>query len=155
MIVPRLKRSRRSSRRRPEGFLALLTGGLAVLACGSAWSAERPTQTAETSRSFRYDAKGHRDPFVPLVRDGRIVDVGGLTDRSHMVLYGILWDPGGESIALINDSEAKVGDAVGKYQVKDIRQDAVVLSDGGEPVVLQLTFEASPSKRSPATTQGR
>ena len=60
------------------------------------------------------------------------------------MLYGILWDPGGNSIAMINDGEVKVGDWVGQYQVKEIRQDAVVLDSGtaAEPLVLKIAFDA-------------
>jgi len=61
------------------------------------------------------------------------------------VLYGILWDSAGNSIALINDTEVKVGDTVKGYRVTEIRQDAVVLTNGGEPVVLQIAFETPPS----------
>lgn len=107
------------------------------------WAADESAQ-----ESFRYDARGQRDPFRPLIQDGRIV---GLTGRSSSVetdqpvLYGILWDPGGNSIALINDTEVKVGDTVNGYRVTEIRQDAVVVTNGGEPVVLQIAFETPPS----------
>ena len=102
--------------------------------------------------SFMYEAKGHRDPFVPLVKDGRLIGASQdhPTDGVTPVLYGVLWDPSGNSIALINDAEVKVGDTVGTYVVQDIRQDSVVLSrDGGEPLVLKLAFELSPPSPSP------
>ncbi len=93
--------------------------------------------------SFRYDAKGHRDPFVPLIEEGRVVNVKGSTGSSGNIptLYGILWDPEGQSIALINNTEVKVGDSVGFYQVKEIQKDSVVLNNDGEPVVLHIAFE--------------
>ena len=69
------------------------------------------------------------------------------------MLYGILWEPGGQSIALINDLETKVGDAVGGYQVKEIRRDAVVLVNGGEPVVLSISFD-DPGELPPGDTRG-
>ena len=100
--------------------------------------------------AFRYDARGLRDPFRPLIQDGRVVGVSGRSlstaERDQPVLYGILWDPGGSSMALINDLEVKVGDTVNGYRVTEIRQDAVVVTDeGGKPVVLQIAFETSPS----------
>ena len=97
---------------------------------------------------FHYDAKRHRDPFVPLVQDGRIV--GGLqTGRgdgsSTPVLYGIVWEAGGESVALIDDRQVRVGDAVDDYEVVAIQENAVVLSKGGESLVLRMAFEHAPA----------
>ena len=145
----------------PDRASAFLSGGvitrlvlsLVWLGVGPVWAAERtPTQPA----SFQYDSKGRRDPFTPLVREGKLVNVipGTQLSVSRPVLFGILWDPGGQSLALLNDTEAKVGDMIGGYRVAEIRQDAVVLIDGGEPVVLQLVFETPPSKFSPRTTTG-
>ena len=105
---------------------------------------------------FRYDARGKRDPFLPLVKNGQLVNVGGSAALGgRPALYGILWDPAGESLALINDAEAKVGDVVNGYRVAEIRRDAVVLTvEGGEPLVLQLDFEA-PQKSSSGDRNGR
>jgi hypothetical protein len=106
--------------------------------------------------AFRYDAKGRRDPFVFLVRDGRPVGIAQ-TPREYKltpVLYGILWDPRGQSIALIDGAELKVGDPIGAYRVREIQEHAVVLTNGGEPVVLTIAFETPPSKLSPTTTMG-
>ena len=113
-------------------------------------------QEASEKRAFSYDPAGHRDPFVPLVRDGRLVGVvaGSSIKTDKPVLYGILWDPGGNSIALVNDGEVKVGDAIGGYQVKEIRQNAVVLMSGGVPVVLEIAFDAPPSTLAPGATTG-
>ncbi len=117
------------------------------------WAADDAHTTAEL---FHYDPKGHRDPFITLVREGRRVDVpkGANGATTKPVLYGILWDPGGNSIALINDGEAKVGDTIGGYHVVEIQQDGVVLSNGGEPVVLQIAFPGPGAKGSSDTTTG-
>lgn len=87
--------------------------------------------------------QGKRDPFVPLVRNGRLV---GMARSSTQVgalptLFGIVWDPQGPSIALLNDGEAKVGDTVEGYKVLDITRDTVTLGNGDEPIVLQISFE--------------
>lgn len=129
---------------------------MAVSLAGSQSSAaaEDPAKALE-GVPFRYDSGGRRDPFVPLVREGRLVAAtpGAYVGTSTPVLYGILWDAGGDSIAMINDTEVRVGDTIGGYQVKEIRQDAVVLGNEGEPLVLQITFE-QPPKRSSGTTTG-
>ncbi len=116
------------------------------------WAAEAPPKTRGP---FVYDAKGHRDPFMALVRDGKLIGTqkGTPLDTDKPVLYGILWDPNGQSIAMLNDTEVKVGETVGIYEVLEIRKDAVVLSAGGDPLVLQIDFETPP--KSPHEPKGR
>lgn len=138
-------------RRSGWGMLVLSLGLLLSTGALRATAEEKPTEP------FRYDPKGLRDPFMPLVREGRLVGSAGSGGDAHgqLVLYGILWDPGGESLAIINDRELKVGDQVDGYRVADIRKDAVVLKDGGEPLVLRITFDASaPSSSKTKTTKG-
>ena len=122
-------------------LLILVTG----LVMGPGVRAEAPPP------SDGYDAKGKRDPFMALVRDGRLVWVSATPtiSASSLSLLGILWDARGSSLALINDSEVKVGDMLGDYQVAEIRQDAVVLMRDGEPLVLQITFEPPAPGREP------
>ncbi|MBI2104227.1 MAG: hypothetical protein HYT90_01425 [Candidatus Omnitrophica bacterium] len=105
---------------------------------------------------FRYDSGGRRDPFVPLFREGRLVGTteGVQVDAETPALYGILWDPQGDSIALINDAEVRVGDTIAGFRVKAIQRDAVVLDGGGKPVVLRITYEPAPSEPSPGATTG-
>ncbi len=112
-----------------QGLLGLGVG-IALLAASQAAAATAPTEKREP---FHYDAKDRRDPFVALVRDGRFVGAttGSHADTSQPELYGILWDPGDHSIALLNDQEARIGDVVSGYKVIEIRKDAVVLSAGG------------------------
>ena len=130
---------------------AALVIGLAVCAWTQAWAAEEPPKKPAP---FVYDAKGHRDPFIPLVKDGKLIGTqrGTPLDTAKPVLYGILWDPRGQSIAMLNDTEVRVGDTVGIYEVLEIRKDAVVLSAGGDPLVLQIEFETPP--KSPSSPKG-
>lgn len=133
----------------------LLVGGLFVVWVWN-WAfiglAEEPRQD-----SFVYDPKNRRDPFVPLVRDGRLVSPDPIS-RVHTarpVLYGILWDPGGKSIALINELEARVGDIVDGFRVVEIRRDVVVVTDGSAPIELEITFEEPPADVLPPISKGR
>lgn len=134
--------------------------GLLLLVLAAAVPQVGADDGASFSATFHYDVKNRRDPFVPLVRDGRIVTGtsrdGRLFDGSKPVLYGILWDPGGQSIALINDGEAKAGQIVDGYLVREIRKDAVVLEGAaGEEVVLEISFDAPSSKPLPEHRNGR
>lgn len=143
----RPSRSRRATR-----LLAVLLAAAAAAAARGEAAAPRDAEEAP----FVFDAKGRRDPFVPLVRNGELVNVAGrFGTLDQPVLRGILWDPSGRSIALVNDMEVKVGDLIGGYRVDAIRQDAVVLTvDGGEPLVLQLEFEL-PGASSDTATGGK
>ncbi|PIQ83771.1 MAG: hypothetical protein COV75_05615 [Candidatus Omnitrophica bacterium CG11_big_fil_rev_8_21_14_0_20_63_9] len=134
----------------PNAKFALLTA--LGLVCGAMSAAAEPAAEPAT---FAYDSAGRRDPFMPLVREGKLVSTmpGATGDGSTPTLYGILWDAGGNSIALINDLEAKVGDTVSGYVVKEIRQDAVVLDGGGELKTLRIEFPAA-SKAGPDATRG-
>ncbi len=91
-------------------------------------------------QGFVYDAKNKRDPFTPL--DSRVQGTkGGGAPAGQPALFGILWDPNGNSIAMIDDVEVKAGDEIRDYQVLEIRKDSVVLQRGEEQLVLQIKFE--------------
>ena len=104
--------------------------------------AQEPQEPPAGKEFFYYSAGDRRDPFMPLVRNGVLVQWSAGQDGVRPALFGILWDPGGQSIALINDLEAKVGDMVGEYQVTEIRQDKVILMRAGEPLELVLSAAA-------------
>ena len=118
---------------------------MCMLCCISGAAVREAEPKPMHSLPFFYDAKNRRDPFVALVRDGRPVALSqqSIGEFTKPVLYGILWDAGGQSIALINERETKVGETVNGYRVKEIRQDAVVLEGEGGPVVLRIAFDAS------------
>jgi hypothetical protein len=116
-------------------------------------------ESADASTSFRYEAKGLRDPFLPLVRDGKPIAPSGGSARvtgAAPVLAGILWDPQGTSMALINETEVRVGDVIEGYDVVEIQEDAVVLQGGsGEPLVLRISFESVPPAQTSRSSNGR
>lgn len=128
--------------------------GLTLVLCLGQLGVGVRTVRSEEVEKFPYNPQGHRDPFVALVRDGRIVGVPTLrsTETLRPMLYGILWDPEGRSsIALINDKEVTVGDQVGTYRVEEIRPDAVVLAqDDGGTVVLQVSFDTPDATQPPS-----
>jgi hypothetical protein len=121
--------------------LCAAAAGLSM-SLGVAFAADPPGSKAAP---FHYDSEGRRDPFMPLIRDGRMIGAGGRGAAGELgqpMLHGVLWDAGGHSIALIDDLEVKVGDTVAGYEVSEIRQDGVVLRQGERTVVLTIAFEA-------------
>ena len=145
-------------RRHPSPLTrCLMPLSLAVLIMAFARAGWAVEANAKESTAFQYEPGGHRDPFVPLVQEGSRVGAtvkGTPVEPAKLILYGVLWDPGGQSIALINDKEIRVGDLVADYQLLKIRQDSVVLGKGGEQMVLKITFETPPSKPSSGASPG-
>ena len=136
--------------------LMVFLGGLAMVLMPERRGVAQESRS-NVSGPFEYDAKDRRDPFKPLIQDGHLVPgmgIGRDVEGDQPVLYGILWDPAGTSLALMNDGEYKVGDVVNGYQVVEIRRDAVVITSGGERTVLQITFDA-PSSPSAKHHNGR
>jgi type II secretory pathway component PulC len=83
---------------------------------------------------FTYDSQGNRDPFMPLLtKDGRPITtysrIGSIND---IIVEGILYDPQGASIVIINDMILKHGDSISGVTVKKIEKNSVVLSFKGE-----------------------
>ena len=127
------------------GSLLLTLGGTGVATPPIA--AETPAQTEGS-----YHANNKRDPFVALVQNGHLVTAAesDIPEAALPTLGGILWDPNGHSLALLNGTEASVGDKIESYRVKEIRQDAVILTlEDGRSVVMQMGvgLEESPSKQ--------
>ena len=138
--------------------LGVVVGLVVVIAPGA--FAETPTSSNVWElpvMPFHYERKGRRDPFSPLVVNGRLVKPveGTQTQKGVLNLQGLFWDPTGHSMALINNTEVKVGDHIEGYRVMDIRPEAVIVSDGEKPLVLQIIFDTStPTSASGATSKG-
>ncbi|MCX5687146.1 MAG: hypothetical protein NTV71_00630 [Candidatus Omnitrophica bacterium] len=92
---------------------------------------------------FIYNAKGKRDPFIPLISGS-----GGYTSDAYEAsavedirLEGIVWDDVKGSIAIINGEIAKEGDSVGAIKILKIDKDSVIFEVGGENVKINLNQE--------------
>lgn len=96
--------------------------------------------TLETS--FTYNDKGKRDPFWTLL-GGRGVIINYDKDIlvSDMVVEGVMAEPTGESVAIINGNIVKLGDKIGLFVVKEIKPTAVILEKGQEIFTLKLKKE--------------
>jgi len=92
---------------------------------------------------FKYDAKGKRDPFVPLVgveraKKSGLEDVVSIDD---IKLEGIAVGPGGKKTAVINGKMLKEGDKVGVVEIRKIDKRAVTLVVGGTEYNIALPKE--------------
>jgi len=91
---------------------------------------------------FVYDAKGKRDPFIPLVTsDGRLLKLEQEEGVTGLLLEGIIYDKNGLSYAIVNGSVVKTGDFVGDYQVLKILEKKVIFIKEGELLEVKLKEE--------------
>lgn len=92
-----------------------------------------------------YDAKGKRDPFIPLVTpDGRLLELEKEENALGLQLDGIIYDKDGLSYAIVNSEVVKVSDKVGEYQVLRIEKNKVFFIKGGEITEVALKEEEEP-----------
>ena len=81
-----------------------------------------------------YQAKGKRDPFVPLLTsEGQRIRPPGVDEEEMLIgprgmtLQGIVFAPGGESYALINGQVVRQGDVINKVKILKIEPNAVTI----------------------------
>ena len=98
---------------------------------------------ASAEEAFKYNAKGKRDPFVPLIAEsgGYASDAYEASAVEDIRLEGIVWDDVKGSIAIINGEIVKEGDAMGSIKVLKINKDSVVFDVGGESIKIDLNKE--------------
>jgi len=91
---------------------------------------------------FVYDAKGKRNPFIPLVTpEGRLLklDKQEPVSSGGLAIEGIIYDKLGRSFAIVNAAVVGIGDTVGDYQVLKIYENKVIFIKNGEPFEVELT----------------
>lgn len=89
-----------------------------------------------------YDAKGKRNPFIPLITpEGRLLKLDREETKSDLLLEGIIYDKHGRSFAIVNSSVVGIGDFVDDYQVLKIEQNKVILIKGGQTTEIGLNKE--------------
>lgn len=78
---------------------------------------------------FFYQSKGKRDPFVPLVVNTPtpVNGLQGVRLIEDIALEGIVWDEGGNSIAVLNGIIVSEGQRVEDVEIIQIEQTSVTL----------------------------
>ena len=91
---------------------------------------------------FVYDAKGRRNPFIPLLTpEGRLLklDKNDVASLGGLAIEGIIYDKFGRSFAIVNSIVVGIGDSVGDYRVLRILENKVIFIKDGEPLEVELT----------------
>lgn len=95
---------------------------------------------------FKYESRGKRDPFVPLIGQDKSTRVG-LSDVSSIddvKLEGIAAGPGGSNTAIINGEIVREGYKQGEISIIRIDAKSVKLSLGGKEFKVNLPDEGGP-----------
>ena len=91
-----------------------------------------------------YDAKGKRNPFIPLVTpEGRLLKLDKQEDTTQqgLAIEGIIYDKLGRSFAIVNANVVGIGDMVGDFQVLKILRNKVIFIRKGESLEVELNKE--------------
>lgn len=95
-----------------------------------------------SQEEFKYDSKGMRNPFVPLITaDGRLLQLDKNKGKAEIQLEGIIFDKYGLSYAIVNSQIVKVGDFVGDKQVLKIEKNKIIFVKEGRVSELELKEE--------------
>ena len=90
------------------------------------------------AEEFVYKKKD-RDPFWPLVtEDGKLVEGFDLMTLENVYLEGIVWDPEGDSVVMVNGMVLRKGDRIGAFEIQKIEKNRVTLRSGDEQQYLNL-----------------
>lgn len=82
---------------------------------------------------FRYDSQGRRDPFQTPTQSNE----SGQTTGTFK-LEGIILDPVGPALAVINGEVVREGETLEGYLVQEISEREVLLSKGKELITIPL-----------------
>ncbi|MFH0839948.1 MAG: hypothetical protein V1883_02900 [Candidatus Omnitrophota bacterium] len=79
---------------------------------------------------YEYYSKGKRDPFIPLVTGEVRTGLGleAVEDIDDVRLEGIIFDPNGKSIVVLNDEILKEGDKMYNVEVLEINKNSVTIN---------------------------
>ena len=103
------------------------------------------TDNVYAQDGLKYDAKGKRDPFIPLVTsDGRLLKLEREETASGLLLEGIIYDEHGLSYAIVNGAVVRVSDKVGDSQVLKIEKNKVIFIKSGQTLEVGLKEEELP-----------
>jgi hypothetical protein len=88
------------------------------------------TASTDEEKEFTYDSKGKRDPFVSVIatRVENYASLENIENAEDLILEGIIWDPKGESVAILNGVILKEGDVVSTISILKIAPDKITLT---------------------------
>jgi hypothetical protein len=119
----------------------LLKIGIILAAGGALWIPAAVLAADQEKEKSLYTGQNKRDPFVSLITPaGYLVNLE--TDKNATLrLGGIMYDPKGDSIAIINGELMRVGESIGDSVVASIEPAKVTVIQGNQKIELELRRE--------------
>lgn len=92
-------------------------------------------------QKYSYKFQGKRDPFVPLISPAGYLLNLEPEDNNALNLEGIMYDPKGDSIAIINGELVRAGETIGDAVLTSIEPNKVTIIKDNEKVEIDLRRE--------------
>jgi hypothetical protein len=114
-----------------------------TIVCLAALASAPGVSRGADEEGFVYNDKGRRDPFMPLITRHVKVATGLDTVQAvdDILLEGIVWDSGGESIAIMNGIIVREGERYGVLSIDKIHETSVEIFIDNIRHELNLTEE--------------
>lgn len=92
---------------------------------------------------FKYESRGRRDPFVPLVgidvpKASKLEDITSIND---IKFEGVASGKRGKMVAILNGEIVKEGDRFGEIEIGKITKKIIIIKMGGKDNEIQLPEE--------------
>ncbi len=100
------------------------------------------------SQVFKYESRGKRDPFVPLIGQDKAAAAGliDVTSVEDIRMEGIALRADGKRTAIINGELTKEKDKIGEVEVIKIDPKSVTLLISGKEFKVKLPEEGGPKE---------
>jgi type II secretory pathway component PulC len=113
-----------------------------ILICGLIMLILMGWYSYAAEKTFQYDSKGRRDPFIPLVGKGvKLLIPQGVKSIEGIILEGIIFDSQGDSLAIINGEIIKENEVISGFILKKIEKNSIILTRNGKNYTVNLIVE--------------
>lgn len=96
-------------------------------------------QAQAADSQFVYDAGGKRDPFIPLIGiTGSKTVASADLSLTSIKFQGIVLDKNSNMAAMVNGELYRIGDKIGKFVLKNVSSNSIIVNDGAKDFTLTL-----------------
>lgn len=94
--------------------------------------------SAVLAEQYTYKYEGKRDPFIPLISPAGFLINLEPENNATLRLEGVMYDPEGNSMAIINGELVRVGENVGDAVVSSIEPNKVTVTKDNQKEELEI-----------------